>query len=453
MCLRTSFAAVAARACKREPLRRNIDGSPLVGATAMPGNISLSSAQRGFTGHEMLDEVGLVHMNGRVYDPMIGRFLQADPIIQEPYLSQSYNRYSYVINNPLSLTDPSGFSWWVKWRRPIMALVAALVVPHAVEFLITELALAGSMGAANLLNTFAYLNAGAGVAITNASAIGIVAGGMAGGAISGGNFESAIIGGFKAAASFGIGNMFDAHGAAPVGMLNKIGHTAAHATVGCATAAMAGGSCKAGAMAQGFSALAGNVPEIAAAGLPGRMVVGAVASKLGGGDYASGALAAAFEYLYNHGGGSPFGDYHPAQVYGRGVQANIDYGLPAYSAHPHHNEQLLRTKTPEPPDAARVYETRAVRIKEGQAIAHVGKDTYYRYSIDPKAGTAHFSATMTGSDVNNRFGNNSANQAQAHGAVRALQINAQQLQNFRNMTPAQQAAFMAAHPLPTMRGR
>ena len=48
-------------------------------------------------------------MNGRVYDPVIGRFLSADPYIQAPYNSQSYNRYSYVWNNPLSATDPSGF--------------------------------------------------------------------------------------------------------------------------------------------------------------------------------------------------------------------------------------------------------------------------------------------------------------------------------------------------------
>lgn len=57
----------------------------------------------------MIDQVGLVHMNGRIYDPEIGRFLSADPHVQEPGNLQSWNRYSYVINNPLSLTDPSGF--------------------------------------------------------------------------------------------------------------------------------------------------------------------------------------------------------------------------------------------------------------------------------------------------------------------------------------------------------
>ncbi len=66
---------------------------------------------RGFTGHEELDEVGLVHMNGRVYDPQLGRFLSADPVVQDATDLQAYNHYAYVRNNPLSQLDPSGFSW------------------------------------------------------------------------------------------------------------------------------------------------------------------------------------------------------------------------------------------------------------------------------------------------------------------------------------------------------
>ncbi|MCC7548224.1 MAG: RHS repeat-associated core domain-containing protein, partial [Burkholderiales bacterium] len=83
---------------------------------------------RGFTGHEHLVEVGLIHMNGRVYDPLTGRFLAADPLIQDPYDAQSYNRYSYVRNNPLSFTDPSGYSWWTKYRKPIIAIAAAVII-------------------------------------------------------------------------------------------------------------------------------------------------------------------------------------------------------------------------------------------------------------------------------------------------------------------------------------
>lgn len=84
---------------------------------------ALDKGNRGYTGHEHLD-FGLIHMNGRVYDPRWGRFLQADPIIQSPYDLQNYNRYSYVMNNPLSFTDPTGFSPWTRHWRP--AIVAAI---------------------------------------------------------------------------------------------------------------------------------------------------------------------------------------------------------------------------------------------------------------------------------------------------------------------------------------
>src|SRR5262249_9397969 len=63
----------------------------------------------GFTGHEADDELGLVNMLGREYDPKIGQFTQPDPLVQAPEFSQSWNRYSYVFNNPLKLIDPSGF--------------------------------------------------------------------------------------------------------------------------------------------------------------------------------------------------------------------------------------------------------------------------------------------------------------------------------------------------------
>lgn len=63
---------------------------------------------RGYTGHEHLPEFGLINMNGRMYDPVVGRFLSPDPYVQAPDFSQNYNRYSYCLNNPLKYTDPSG---------------------------------------------------------------------------------------------------------------------------------------------------------------------------------------------------------------------------------------------------------------------------------------------------------------------------------------------------------
>jgi hypothetical protein len=60
-----------------------------------------------------------VHLNGRVYDPLIGRMLSTDPFVPDPTNGQAWNRYSYVINNPLALTDPNGYCFlgmctWVK---------------------------------------------------------------------------------------------------------------------------------------------------------------------------------------------------------------------------------------------------------------------------------------------------------------------------------------------------
>ena len=66
---------------------------------------------RGFTGHEHLDRTGLVHMNGRLYDPLLGRFLSPDPIIANPADGQQWNLYSYAGNSPLSYVDPSGLSF------------------------------------------------------------------------------------------------------------------------------------------------------------------------------------------------------------------------------------------------------------------------------------------------------------------------------------------------------
>jgi RHS repeat-associated protein len=86
----------------------------------------LDITPRGFTGHEHVDHADIIHMNGRIYDPLLGRFMQADPIIQAPKNSQNYNRYSYVINNPLSLTDPSGFSFIDKLLRPGKNIVRSI---------------------------------------------------------------------------------------------------------------------------------------------------------------------------------------------------------------------------------------------------------------------------------------------------------------------------------------
>lgn len=64
---------------------------------------------RGFTGHEHLYAFGLINMNGRMYDPQMSSFLSVDRYVQSPENSQSFNRYTYCMNNPLKYVDPSGW--------------------------------------------------------------------------------------------------------------------------------------------------------------------------------------------------------------------------------------------------------------------------------------------------------------------------------------------------------
>ncbi|MDH0867076.1 RHS repeat-associated core domain-containing protein [Mitsuaria sp. GD03876] len=90
---------------------------------------------RGFTGHEHLDDFGIVHMNGRLYDPTLGRMMQVDPFVQDMLNLQNYDRYGYCYNSPLVCTDPSGYSFlsklWKKiWNNKIIRTVIIVVVAY-----------------------------------------------------------------------------------------------------------------------------------------------------------------------------------------------------------------------------------------------------------------------------------------------------------------------------------
>ncbi|MGJ4945582.1 RHS repeat-associated core domain-containing protein [Bradyrhizobium sp. HKCCYLS1011] len=74
-----------------------------------PSGSITSQTTRGFTGEEQLSVAALVHLNGRVYDPILGRMTSADPDVSRPMSSQGWNRYAYVSNGPLKFNDPSGF--------------------------------------------------------------------------------------------------------------------------------------------------------------------------------------------------------------------------------------------------------------------------------------------------------------------------------------------------------
>ena len=142
---------------------------------------------RGFTGHEHVDSMGIINMNGRIYDAGLGRFLQADPFVQAPGNSQSWNRYTYVFNNPLSYTDPSGYfgigRFIKKWGRLIAAITASIYLPGAQGLLATQLGVSG--------------------AFSQFVITGFVAGGIAGG------IRGAVRGAFLAAATYGISQAFN----------------------------------------------------------------------------------------------------------------------------------------------------------------------------------------------------------------------------------------------------
>jgi RHS repeat-associated protein len=88
--------------------RRDSDWSGAPSAADM--QVIAGITRRGYTGHTMVDNLEYVHMNGRAYDSILGRFLSADPLITNPTFTQNYNRYSYVYNNSLARTDPTGFA-------------------------------------------------------------------------------------------------------------------------------------------------------------------------------------------------------------------------------------------------------------------------------------------------------------------------------------------------------
>jgi RHS repeat-associated protein len=193
----------------------------------------------------MLDSLSLVHMNGRVYDPGLGRVLSADPIIQAPYMTQSHNRYSYVMNNPLALTDPSGFSWWTrfrdKWVKPIVAAVAAYYTMGWASGLY--------MNSAGVLAATECAVASSSITMA-AGAIGGAAGGFTGSMImSGGDFTAGLRGAIGGGLTGGISGFY--------GSEYTAGRVLANSAAGGVQSRLQGGSFADGArIAFKFSALA-----------------------------------------------------------------------------------------------------------------------------------------------------------------------------------------------------
>jgi RHS repeat-associated protein len=254
-----------------------------------------SGSDRGFTGHEHLDDIGLIHMNGRLYDPHLGRFLQPDPYVQALHQLQHFNRYSYVLNNPLNATDPSG----ELIAEFAIAIAATFVIAKTMPELRPLLAIAWSIalgpgGPASLLSGSAWAGVG------NAAIAGFTSGVVSGGGLKGG-LRSA----FSAVLFHGIGQGFGNVGwANPEQML---GAMAAHAVAGCVSHAISGGDCGQGAAAAALSkAFSPALPGANATmgekvmGTIASAILGGTASHLGGGKFANGAVTAAFGYVMNN---------------------------------------------------------------------------------------------------------------------------------------------------------
>ncbi|WP_276755497.1 RHS repeat-associated core domain-containing protein [Pseudoalteromonas marina] len=226
---------------------------------------------KGYTGHKELSDLGIIHMGGRIYDATLGRFLQADPHIQAPMNSQSYNRYSYVLNNPMSYTDPSGYFFKAlgkfvkKYWKTIVAIAASYV----------------TFGLATGAWSFA--------AIGNLSAGALIGGGAAAGFVSGaittGNLRGALQGAFS-------GALFGAIGGAGLG---KFGAFVASGVAGGVMSDLQGGKFGHGFISAGVGAVAGGAFGKAPINrIIGSAVVGGTLSKITGGKFANGALTAAF---------------------------------------------------------------------------------------------------------------------------------------------------------------
>ncbi|MCV2884641.1 DUF4329 domain-containing protein [Aestuariibacter sp. AA17] len=111
---------------------RNGDWSTLTNAQIALNTLDeRPDVRRGFTDHEHLDEAELIHMNGRVYDYNVGRFMSVDPLVHGG--SQGINPYSYMLNNPLSGTDPTGYSPEDEVKKTVTVTKTGSRIKHKVE--------------------------------------------------------------------------------------------------------------------------------------------------------------------------------------------------------------------------------------------------------------------------------------------------------------------------------
>ena len=190
---------------------------------------------RGYTGHEMLGEFDIINMNGRLYDPILGRFFSPDNYVQMPDNSQNFNRYSYCLNNPLKYTDPSGNLFGID---DAMIAFAAFNMASSMMQAAFEGTNVWKAGALSLFSSAASYGIGAafgntgklGHELLRAGAHGLASGVIS--ALDGGNFASTFV---SSAAASGIGSFAQSVNMDPILMIastTSMGGVVAWATGG-----------------------------------------------------------------------------------------------------------------------------------------------------------------------------------------------------------------------------
>jgi hypothetical protein len=254
--------------------------------------------------------------------------MSADPFIQDPMKTQGFNRYSYVDNNPLCFTDPTGYFKLKKlFKSPIVRAVvaiaaAAIIGPEVGAWVTSSISTVGATASAaaaagGLLSEGAIVGIGASAATTGGF-IGAAAGGFAAGLITGGSLEAAAKGALISSLFFGVGEI-TGHGELPFLKEAHIENIAGHAAVGCLQGAIQGGACGPSALSASFGSFIGPlVPSNL--GMTGKLVlhtvVGGTTAVLGGGRFANGAITGAFGYLFNGAKGRLVGGLIGAGVVG-----------------------------------------------------------------------------------------------------------------------------------------
>jgi RHS repeat-associated protein len=266
-----------------------------------------SQTTRGFTGEEQLSTADLVHLNGRIYDPILARFTSADPTVTDPVNPQGWNRYSYVGNDPLAYTDPNGFSWLSSFFHGVVNFISHNSIVRAIIQVGATVLLTAVLGPAGALASFGAVLGTGGVAAVAAAGGAIVATGLAGGNL-GQVLKAGLIAGVTAFAFNAVGDLTDHNPA--FGSPTYAENITGHALVGCASSAASGGSCGSGALSgavgSALSPLTANVFPMAQTDFDQRIggtifqaTAGGLASVAGGGNFANGAVTAAFGYLFN----------------------------------------------------------------------------------------------------------------------------------------------------------